>query len=258
MARRFGRKDVGAWLGGNRGTVQSRMPSVGASSDTEAKADVGGGQMEQVRAELGLGAYAFGVGAAGAIGAGVAAVKSGRVVNPVAAAQNLVKGERVIVHGTANPIKGKTLQPTSGSNYSAIAKGNEPMVFGFNPRDKGASTNVPGGAEYYAGRTFNEATGLPIQNPQYNVVVGKATKKAVTDRPDAGVGVVTSSAPVKISGVVKAPSPQGSVTYDQYVKALQKEIRKAGSSLRGEENRLAKRVNDIRRSRKLRNAPGVS
>jgi len=233
------------------------MPSVGASSDTEAKADAGGGQMEQVRAELGLGAYAFGVGAAGAIGAGVAAVKSGRVVNPVAAARNAVKGERVVVSGTAFPIKGKTLQPTSGSNYSAAVKNNEALVFGFNPRNPGASRNVPGGAEYYAGRGFNEATGLPIHNPQYNVVVGTTPKKAVT-KVSGGQGVVTSSAPVKISGVVKAPSPQGSVTYDQYVKALQKEIRKAGSSLRGEQNRLAKRMKEIRESKKIRNAPGVS
>ena len=75
MARRTGRKDVGAWLGGNRGTVQSRMPS--GASDREAQADAGGGQMEQVRAELGLGAYAAGIGTTAAIGAGVAAIKSG-------------------------------------------------------------------------------------------------------------------------------------------------------------------------------------
>lgn len=65
--------NVGAWLGGNKGYVLS-----GSNTDTSAKADAGGGQAEAVRGELGLGAYAAGVGAAGAIGAGVAAVRSGR------------------------------------------------------------------------------------------------------------------------------------------------------------------------------------
>jgi len=283
---------VGAWLGGNRGSV----PSSGAGAAWQASARsaaqsanrrivegleegvvqfgaLGMGTSAQAQRDLMYGvpgagtqaakeaAVSYVTGAAVGYGVGKVAgkvVQSGLVVNPVAAVRNFVKGERVIVHGTANVLKGKTLYPTAGSNYSAIAKGNEQMVFGFNPRDKGALNTVAGGAEYYAGRTFNEATGLPIQNPQYNVVVGKAQKKAVTNRPGAGQGVVTSSAPVEISGVVKSPSPQGSVTYDQYVKALQREIRKAGSSLRGEESRLAKRVNEIRRSRKLRNAPGVS
>jgi len=72
MARKKSQQpNVGAWLGGNRGYVQS-----GSNTDTTAKADVGGGQMEQVRAELGLGAYVAGVGATAAIGAGIAAAKT--------------------------------------------------------------------------------------------------------------------------------------------------------------------------------------
>ena len=103
-------KNVGAWLGGNRGYVLS-----GSNTDTSAKVDSGGGQMEAVRGELGLGAYAAGIGATAAVGAGVAAVRSGRVVNPVAAARNLAKGEKVVVHGTPNQLQGRFIEPRAES-----------------------------------------------------------------------------------------------------------------------------------------------
>jgi hypothetical protein len=89
--------NVGAWLGGNKGYVLS-----GSNTDTSAKADAGGGQMEAVRGELGLGAYAAGIGAAGAIGAGVAAVRSGRAAQAV----NKMTGQVVGLHGS--PVKGLT------------------------------------------------------------------------------------------------------------------------------------------------------
>jgi len=102
------------------------MPSVGASSDTEAKADAGGGQMEQVRAELGLGAYAFGVGAAGAIGAGVAAVRSGAAARGI----NKLRGEVVLVHGS--PTQGiKTINPTKGANRNKGTRGVDLGLQGF-------------------------------------------------------------------------------------------------------------------------------
>jgi hypothetical protein len=122
MAKRTQRKDVGAWLGGNRGTVQSRFPS--GASDREAQADAGGGQMEQVRAELGLGAYAAGIGAAGAIGAGVAAVKSGAAARAV----NKATGKSVVVHGSS--VGGlKKIEPRAGSAALPYDK----AAFAWNP-----------------------------------------------------------------------------------------------------------------------------
>lgn len=49
---------------------------LGSNTDTSAKMDAGGGQMEQVRAELGLGAYTAAVGTTAAIGAGIAVAKT--------------------------------------------------------------------------------------------------------------------------------------------------------------------------------------
>lgn len=87
----------GGWLGVNTGT----------SSDTTAKADAGGGQMEAVRAELGLGAYAAGVGAAATIGAGVAAVAAMR--NPMVR-RNLEDAAFVAKRAVRDvmPVSGKT------------------------------------------------------------------------------------------------------------------------------------------------------
>jgi len=61
-------KDVSAWLGGNRGTVQS-------SSSTEQQIDTGGGEKDAVNSTLALGL----AGAAGLTAAGVALRKTGVV-----------------------------------------------------------------------------------------------------------------------------------------------------------------------------------
>lgn len=86
----------GGWLGVDTGT-----------SDTTAKADAGGGQMEAVRAELGLGAYAVGVGAAATVGAGVAAVVAMR--NPMVR-RNLEDAAFVAKRAVRDvmPVSGKT------------------------------------------------------------------------------------------------------------------------------------------------------
>jgi hypothetical protein len=127
MAKRTQRKDVGAWLGGNRGTVQSRMPS--GASDREAQADAGGGQMEQVRAELGLGAYAAGVGAAGAIGAGVAAVKSGKVAKALNAPRGNLAAQRGLLHGTSQKFKpGDVILPASKLSNKPVWNVSNPNV----------------------------------------------------------------------------------------------------------------------------------
>jgi len=96
--------NVGAWLGGNRGYLRS-----GSNTDTSAKIDAGGGQMEQVRAELGLGAYVAGVGATAAIGAGIAAARSGAVGRAV----NKIGDKTVLLaHGGAADLVGGKINPT--------------------------------------------------------------------------------------------------------------------------------------------------
>jgi len=227
MARKTSRKDVGAWLGGNRGTVQSRMPSVGASSDTEAKADAGGGQMEQVRAELGLGAYAFGVGAAGALAEGVVAVRSGRVVNPVAAARNAARGERVVVSGTPRKIKGASLNPKLGEELDTA------VVYSWNPRGPYSKEWLAQNSDAFS---RGAGQGFPnTHNAQRNVVVG-TVKKSSTFPHHGGMEseAFISTTPINIKAVVKAPvDPLSDAANQKFAKQLEREIRKAGSSLRG-------------------------
>ena len=110
--------NVGAWLGGNRGYLQS-----GSNTDTSAKADAGGGQMESVRGELGLGAYAAGIGATAAIGAGIAAAKSGvgkRVLH-----KTLKRDEVFFFHGS--PARGlseiKPQLPPEATKIRGSSKG---------------------------------------------------------------------------------------------------------------------------------------
>lgn len=221
-------KNVGAWLGGNRGYVQS-----GSNTDTSAKVDSGGGQAEAVRGELGLGAYAAGIGATAAIGAGVAgAVRSGRAAQAV----NKLTGQRVIVHGTNNQLKnlktgkplefkasgrpstrGAVLEPRAGSAGSP----DKPVVFGWNPQQR-ASRARP---VIYSSPEMYATKGESAINPQ--IVVGKVSSRKTRFRdPDLlgnpkGKNVVESSAPVKIKTVVKYN--------DNYMDNLEKALKRAGA-----------------------------
>ena len=79
MAPRNKPKNVSAWLGGNRGTVQS---------GTEQQIDTGGGERDKVNETLAIGL----AGAAGLTAAGVALNRSG----VIARAKNAIKNEKVI------------------------------------------------------------------------------------------------------------------------------------------------------------------
>jgi hypothetical protein len=88
-------KDVSAWLGGNRGTVQS-------GSSTEQQVDTGGGEKDAVNSTLALGL----AGAAGLTAAGVALNRSG----VLARAKNAISGQTVGLHGS--PVPGlKSIDP---------------------------------------------------------------------------------------------------------------------------------------------------
>jgi hypothetical protein len=211
MAKRTQRKDVGAWLGGNRGTVQSRLPS--DAGDREAKVDAGGGQMEQVRGELGLGAYTAGIGTTAAIGAGVAAIKSGKVVNPVAAAKNKLTGKTVMVHGS--PVSGlKQIEPRAGSN---MAPG-ESVVFGWNPRVRNAKTDIPSGVTQY---TYKEGVGSG------SAYVVKVPKSSTKKRGDILPQYLTSTESAK----VVAEIPAGTSTFSDQI---QRQLRRAGVRPKGD------------------------
>ncbi len=249
MARRnVTSKNVGAWLGGNRGYLRSGQQS----DQTSAQVDSGGGQMEQVRAELGLGAYAVGVGTTAAIGAGVAAVKSGRVVNPVAAARNLIKGEQVIVHGTAKKITGNMLKGVAGE-FDDITK----VVFGWNPRQAYSKDFVPQRARSFATGT---AYGKPdLQNSQRNVVIARVKKSDTFPHPGGleNEAVITAGN-AQISSVIKAPPFNASkAEIATYSKSLANEVRKAGSRLRGADrlSELQERIELAKYFKSLKKVP---
>jgi hypothetical protein len=219
MARKKSNQpNVGAWLGGNKGYLRS-----GEQSDqTSAKVDAGGGQMDAVRRELGLGAYAAGIGTTAAIGAGVAAVRSGRVVNPVAAARNLAKGEKVVVHGTPHQLQGKFIEPRAES-WGAQDVG-KPIAYYFDPRATNAKNKLPRGVQEYSNPSlyFN-----PDLKSRMNAVIGTTPKSATKVHKTTGYSY--SEAPISIQKVVKTnKSPE------QLGKELQRELRKLGTQMRGE------------------------
>jgi hypothetical protein len=198
----------------NKGYLRS-----GEQSDqTSAKVDAGGGQMDAVRRELGLGAYAAGIGTTAAIGAGVAAVRSGRVVNPAAAARNLAKGEKVVVHGTPNQLQGKFIEPRAQS-WGAQELG-KPVVYLFDPRKKNALYDIPSGIRSYA----NKADDLASPT----AVIGRTKKTAISTQPSSGYNYSTS--PVSIDRLVKADLKQSE---DYFAKQLQRELRKMGTQMHG-------------------------
>jgi hypothetical protein len=93
--------------------ASSRKPR-STSSDNTAKADAGGGQMEQTRAQLGLGAYAFGVGATSAAAAAVAAAKTGRLGRVVRVPSVAAKSEQRHLADLQKQFAGKDLKRVQG------------------------------------------------------------------------------------------------------------------------------------------------
>jgi hypothetical protein len=177
--------------------------------------------MDAVRRELGLGAYAAGIGTTAAIGAGVAAVRSGRVVNPVAAARNAAKGERVFVTGTPNKLKGSVIKAKPSEQLDDTK-----AVYVWDPRAEYSKQTLPGRAASFAqGRNLARKS----RNIQENVVIVKAKKQNVFAHDDFGLGeeakIVLQDAP--ILSVVKANSPN-------YERELRRALARHGEFLRGE------------------------
>ena len=238
---------VGAWLGGNRGS----MPSSGAGAAWQASARsaaqsgnrrivkgleegvvqfgaFGMGTSAQAQRDLMYGVPGAGTQAAkeasvsyvtgAAVGYGVGkvvgkVVQSGRVVNPVAAVKNKLTGQTVMVHGS--PVSGlKQINPRTGSTMAP----EESVVFGWNPRVRNAKTDIPTGVTQY---TYGEGVG---SGSAYVVQVPKsATKK----RGDILPQYLTSTQPGKV--VAEVPANTSNLS-DQ----IQRQLRRAGVRPKGD------------------------
>jgi hypothetical protein len=242
---------VGGWLGGAAkavGRAAAQNPLV-AQNIRYGKAVAAGPTQLAKTAAIDL--------AAGAAGAGVsraaaAAVRAGRVVNPVAAARNLIKGEQVIVHGTAKKITGSMLKGVAGEVDDTTK-----VVFGWNPRQPFSKDFVPQRARSFATGT---AYGKPdLQNSQRNVVIARV-KKSDTFAHQGGLEneAVITAGNARISSVIKAPPPNASrAEIAAYSKSLANEVRKAGSRLRGADrlSELQQRIELAKYSKSLKKVP---
>jgi len=206
-----------------------------SNTDTQLKIDAGGGQAEDVKSQLGLGAYTAAVGTTAAIGAGIAAARSGVGARAV----NKLTGKTVIVHGTPHKLVGKTLNPTRGSR----ANPDEVVLFGWNPRSKNAYGNLERSAAQYS-RVSGRGDYVERSDFQRNVVIAKV-KKSKTDlgKPGSNPDIIQSSAPAKIVSVVKAPKA-GEVSEEVYRKQLYAALRKAGAPIGG---KTSAKVGEIKR-----------
>lgn len=252
---------VGAWLGGNRGTINpqvqrtiSQTKEVGKVVDQFATGGMGQALVSDAQrmaatgsstpsalyktAAVNLGAAAAGYGAAKVAGK---VVQSGRVVNPVAAARNLVKGEKVVIHGTPNKLQGKFIEPRAES-WGAQELG-KPVVYNFDPRAVKAKSTIPYRVQEYANPSLYFD---PTKQPQFNAVIGRTPKSSV--KTHSATGYMYSESPVSIDKVVKTNKPP-----EQLAVELQRELRKMGTQMRGTTPKQA--VKDAIARRQIRKRP---
>lgn len=246
---------AGAWLGGNRGTVnpqvqrvQRDLGKVAQTVDTYGFGGLGQAALRDIENFKQGGSLPTNLAktaavnlAAGAVGAKAAQV-AGRAVAKTgvpARVANKLTGKTVLVHGTGNKLEGTALRPVGGSPGAP----NEKVVFGWNPRYKGAKDTIPINVQEYAAKTWNMGN-----VPEYNVVIGKAPSRAVT-KVEGNPAILKSTEPAKIEAVVKA-----NVDYETYVNNLNKALKKAGAPLRGDSRfgPMGDRVERIRRQMQYR------
>ena len=161
-------KNVSAWLGGNRGTVQS-------GSSTEQQVDTGGGEKDAVNSTLALGL----AGAAGLTAAGVALNRSG----VGARALNKFNGQSVVVHGSGTGGL-SIIEPRLGSAALPYDK----AAFAWNPaayKEKNSLQNLVWDSKTYVTKAPSN------QVPAGTLYVAKTPTKNLT----------------KISGATPTPGP---------------------------------------------------
>jgi hypothetical protein len=239
MASRNKPKDVSAWLGGNRGTVQS-------GSSTEQQVDTGGGEKDAVNSTLALGL----AGAAGLTAAGVA-LKSGRVVNPVKAVSNLVNNQKVVVHGHPRPLIGNVIEPRSGS-FGAQSMG-KPVAFALDPRKPGSKQLLPEVAFEYANKPLKSTTPqISIATTSKNNIKNFSDEKILLPSNRA-LNYVYSTQPIPVSKTINATG-----NIEDVAKQLRRALRKEGVSLRGNTgNTIRKYASRLVEQRKKQRTPNT-
>lgn len=166
----------------------------------------------------------------GAAGAGVgrvaqAAVRVGRVVNPVAAVRNITSGQRVVVHGS--PQSGlSVLKPSTGSKTLP----DKNVLFSWNPRRANMSNEIHMKAVRYANKADDAGS----------IYVAKVPKKATGPHPKTSVrdskNMLVTEGRGKVVAEIPLSKPYSEIGQaerrDIYQK-VQAELRKAGVQPRG-------------------------
>jgi len=141
-------------------------------------------------AAINAAAAAAGYGIGKGVQKGVKALNEAGLVNRTL---NLVRGDRIITHGTGNPFEGLTeITPRRGSPGSP----DEPVVFGWNTSRKGDyDTAIQNPREYSTKPYYKDGEMVPGEG---NIIIGKAKKSALKQTfPDLDA-VLQSTKAVKI------------------------------------------------------------
>lgn len=170
-------------------------------------------------------------------GATAGLVRGVQVSGLAARVGNIVRGERVIVHGTGNPLVGDMLQPHVGS----LARPDESVLYGWNPKHDGGDW-IPTNVQEYA---FKAPEGVTVK-PQ--VVVAKVPRRASTVDP-SNPAIVVSTEPARISSIVNPAQ-----SHIGYVRDLNAAMRRAGQPINNmvTDNKVAKRIRQAQRAWKAK------
>lgn len=241
---------VGAWLGGNRGTVnpqvarvQRDLGTVAKTIDTYGTGGVGQAALRDIENFKQGGSLPTNVMktaavnlAAGALGAKAAQVAGRAVAKTGIPAQvaNKLTGQQVMIH--ASPTRGlKQIDPRVGSR--ALPK--EKVAYGFDPKAELFPTQA---AALMPGQVHQRAT---RSGSLGSVYVVKTPRRAVRDRSlDVGESVLTSTSPAKV--VKELPIPQGigqirTPQVEAYDVALREAVQRAGGKLT-KQNRVTRKT----------------
>jgi hypothetical protein len=252
------RDAVGAWLGGNRGSVPSSGAGAAWQASARSAAQSGNRRIVEGLEEgvvqfgaLGMGTSAqaqrdlmYGVPGAGtqaakeasvsyvtgaAVGYGVGkvagkVVQSGRVVNPVAAVRNKLTGREVWIHASSEQGLGRIL-PRTSTDLTRLQP-DKALTFGVRTGGKGSADYIKEYSEQLtSGFSSKGTTGLA--NTPKSAYVTTTPSKTVTPYQYGGMwGRTTQS-----QQVVKEISLSGK-TADQIARELTRGTRQAGGRLR--------------------------
>ena len=183
-----------------------------------------------------------------ATGGGIVAAQKGirAAVNSGIPARigNKVTGQTVVVHGTGQPIVGKTIKPMAGSAYSP----NKPAAFSWNTElGKGKNSGqdwIYSNVQEYANRPYYNSAATKEVPGLGNIVIGKTkTKDAIPEL--SSKSVIASSKPITITKVFR-----NNPNLDSYKnkEAFIKELKKAGVKT---ESNIAKKLLDKAEAAKL-------